>query len=96
MEKIKFELIESNNCFKVLCAKPSKGATMPAHIADRDGFLLIDDGEIEFVLDGEIILMQREDSVKIPAGVVHHINTKINSKLLLVLDTNVKIKFVNS
>lgn len=96
MEKIKFELIEKNDRFKVLRAKPNAGAVMPAHLADKDGFLLIDEGEIEFVLDDEMTLMKGEDSVKIPAGVVHHLKATTSCKVLLVLDTQVKIKFVDS
>ena len=96
MEKIKFEPVESNDRFKVLRAKPKKGAIMPAHLADKDGFLLIDEGEIEFVLGNETILMKGEDSLRIPAGVVHQIHAKTACRILLVLDTKVKIQFVNS
>lgn len=95
MEKIKFAPIESNDRFKVMRAIAPTGAVMAPHIADKSAFLLIEDGEIEFTLDQQQSRLKDGDSLRIPAEVVHHIRVISDCKILLMLDAQVKIRFVD-
>ncbi|MEL7422322.1 MAG: cupin domain-containing protein [Bacteroidota bacterium] len=96
MEKIRFETIEKNDRFKVLRGTGPLGAQMKPHIADRDGFLIVEDGQIRFDLNGEDHPMNEGDSIRIPASTIHHLSATKDCKLLLMFDTAVKIRFVEN
>ena len=96
MEKIRFETIEKNDRFKVLRGTGALGAQMKPHIADRDSFLIVEDGQISFALDGEDYPMHEGDSIRIPADTLHHLSATKDCKLLLMLDSAVKIRFVET
>ncbi len=94
MQKVKFTAIEQNESFKVLMADAVPGDKMQTHIADKDAYLHVISGAIQFNLDGSIHEVDRSHGMHIPAGHPHSFEVTQSSQLTLTLDSNVKLKFV--
>lgn len=95
MAKFKFLKLLEKNGVKLLKGKGEKGDEMQAHIADRDAFLLILKGKLDFQLENEILPLSGEDFLEIPAEKVHSFAVRERCEVLLVLDPKTKMTFVS-
>ncbi|NRB46888.1 MAG: cupin domain-containing protein [Saprospiraceae bacterium] len=94
MSKFKFVKLLENDNLKLLKGKGESGDKMQAHMADRDAFLLILKGSLDFRLGAKTHSLGGDDFLEIPAQEVHSFTVDKACEVLLVLDPKTKMTFV--
>ena len=94
MKNIKFSTLEKNNSFKVLIGKGRKGEAMKSHQADKDAFLMVQEGEILFNLDDEKNYLNQGSCISIPMNTAHSFEVLEDCEVSLTLDVNAKLLFL--
>lgn len=95
MSKFKFVKLLENDNVKLLKGKGDSGDKMQAHKADRDAFLLVLKGSLDFQLGTQTHALMDDDSLEIPAQEVHSFTVAKPCEVLLVLDPKAKMTFVS-
>lgn len=96
MGQFKFSKIDENGDVRFLKGKGERGDKMSAHHSDRDAFLLVVKGEVNFRLGSEVLPLAADDFLEIPAKVVHSFEVSSPSELLLIVDREAKMTFLDS
>ena len=94
MAKFKFSKLTENGGMKLLKGRGEKGDAMRAHLSDRDAFLLILKGEIDFRLGTNTLPLTTDDFMEIPAQEIHAFEVRKSCELLLILDREARMTFV--
>lgn len=95
MSRFKFVKLLENENVKLLKGAGERGDEMQAHIADRDAFLLVLKGSLNFQLGTQTHALADDDSLEIPAQEIHSFTVAEPCEVLLVLDPGAKMTFVS-
>jgi len=87
-------LLAQHKNLKVLAVRGLAGQIMPTHHCDHDAFVVVEQGEVRLVIDGQPEHLTLAKSFLIPAGQQHHLELIQDSELRVVTALNAEIRFV--
>jgi len=94
MNKLKFSKVEMNESFKMLLGSGEQGDIMQPHISNKDAYLMVTEGTIQFSIEGKISIIGKHEGIPIPKDKVHSFKVIDSCHLLLTLDANAQVQFV--
>lgn len=94
MQNIKFTPIEKNESFKIMLANGLTNEGMNTHISDKDAYLYVLAGSIQFTLGDGGFLVGPEEGISIPKGVAHSFLVIAPCTVMLTLDIHAQLSFL--
>ncbi len=62
-----------------------KGQSLSEHTAPFDALAQVTDGEAEFIINGKSFIVQKYESIILPANIPHAVNATARFKMLLTM-----------
>lgn len=83
-DKINKATVYKDDKQQVLLLNLPAGAEMKPHISPVDAFVVVEKGEVEFVLEGELFLLSKGDLFRFKAHQVHSLKALSDFSMLIV------------
>lgn len=74
----------ANPSFKVIGLGFKKSQGLEKHMTNTKAVLFVQSGEVEFLMNGETVLLEAGSFFEIPENVVHEVQAKTDSFLYLI------------
>lgn len=96
MEKITKPTVKTLASGTKLVAKQmrsNEGELMPAHLANAESILLVQEGECVFKMNGEDRILKEGDAIIVPSETRHQIKATKDFKAVHFMPNDIKFKF---
>lgn len=96
MEKItkpSVKILASGNKLVAKQMQANEGELMPAHLADVESILLVQEGECVFKMNDKDHLLKPGDAIIVPPEIRHQIKANKNFKAVHFMPIDIKFKF---